>query len=189
MTTSGTANCSAVSPYRELKYLGSQNSKKNHPGSVMSFPMMNAQVWRCGSNCDHGNLPAGSGGSALIYANSDAETRGCSAGFRYVVSQMTSQHMLKKPVNTNAQRQPSLAAMSGTTSGATVAPRFEPELKMPVASALSFLGNHSATVLMPAGKLPDSPNPSMNRTTPNPRTDVTSAWLIAETLHNPIDTA
>ena len=34
---------------------------------------------------------------------------------------------------------------------------------MPVASARSFLGNHSATVLMEAGKLPASPSPSRNR--------------------------
>ena len=44
--------------------------------------------------------------------------------------------------------------IQGTTSGVTSAPTFVPELKMPVASARSFLGNHSATVLMEAGKLP-----------------------------------
>jgi hypothetical protein len=38
-----------------------------------------------------------------------------------------------------------------------MAPMFEPLLKIPVANALSFFGNHSATVLMDAGKLPDSP--------------------------------
>ena len=47
----------------------------------------------------------------------------------------------------------------GTTSGATTAPMLVPELKMPVASARSRFGNHSATVLIAAGKLPASPMP------------------------------
>ena len=44
-------------------------------------------------------------------------------------------------------------------SGARMAPTLVPELKMPVASERSLCGNHSATVLMAAGKLPDSPRP------------------------------
>ena len=44
-----------------------------------------------------------------------------------------------------------------------MAPTFEPELKMPVARARSFLGNHSATVLIAAGKFPASPTPSAAR--------------------------
>ena len=40
---------------------------------------------------------------------------------------------------------------------------FVPALKIPVASALSFFGNHSATHLMLAGKTPASPNPSADR--------------------------
>jgi len=39
-------------------------------------------------------------------------------------------------------------------TGAKIAPMLAPELKMPVASARSFLGKHSAVVLMDAGKLP-----------------------------------
>ena len=41
-------------------------------------------------------------------------------------------------------------------------PILAPELKIPVASARSRLGNHSATVLMQAGKLAASPRPSRN---------------------------
>jgi len=44
--------------------------------------------------------------------------------------------------------------IQGTTNGAAMAPMFEPELNIPVAKALSFLGNHSATVLIAAGKFP-----------------------------------
>jgi len=43
-------------------------------------------------------------------------------------------------------------AIQGTVNGATIAPTFVPELNMPVASARSFFGNHSATVFMAAGK-------------------------------------
>src|SRR3954463_3703579 len=67
------------------------------------------------------------------------------------------------PVSTNAQRQPSVSAIHGTVSGAMTAPMFVPELKMPVANARSRLGNHSAVVLIAAGKLPDSPSGSENR--------------------------
>ena len=38
---------------------------------------------------------------------------------------------------------------------------------MPVASERSFCGNHSATVLIAAGKLPDSPSPRKKRANPN----------------------
>ena len=51
-------------------------------------------------------------------------------------------------------RQPHAIVIIGTTSGATSAPMFVPELKIPVASARSFFGNHSATVLIAAGKFP-----------------------------------
>ena len=39
-------------------------------------------------------------------------------------------------------------------SGAMTAPMFAPALKIPVARARSRRGNHSATVLMAAGKFP-----------------------------------
>ena len=46
-----------------------------------------------------------------------------------------------------------------------MAPRFDPALNIPVANARSFLGNHSATVLMLAGNTPDSPKPKADLAT------------------------
>ena len=54
----------------------------------------------------------------------------------------------------NAQYQPYASVIHGTTSGATTAPMLVPELKMPVASARSRFGNHSATILIDGGKVP-----------------------------------
>ena len=59
----------------------------------------------------------------------------------------------------------------GTTSGVASAPTFVPELKMPVASARSRFGNHSATTLIAAGKFPASPSPSANRAKMKPATE------------------
>src|SRR5204862_3723847 len=85
----------------------------------------------------------------------------------------------------NAHGQPHSRAIPGTTSGVMTAPTFEPELKMPVASARSFFGNHSATVLIEAGKLPASPRPSEKRATPKPKAERASAWHIAATDQKP----
>ena len=52
----------------------------------------------------------------------------------------------------------------GIRIAAIMAPKFEPLLKIPVANARSRLGNHSATVLIDAGKLPASPMPNALRT-------------------------
>src|SRR5262245_5675028 len=71
----------------------------------------------------------------------------------------------------NAQYQPNVAVIHGTVIGVTTAPMLVPALKSPVANARSRCGNHSATVLIAAGKLPDSPRPSANRTAMNPATD------------------
>ena len=58
------------------------------------------------------------------------------------------------PVATNAPRHPKACrCRNGTTAGTTMAPMLAPELKTPVARARSLLGNHSATVLMQAGKV------------------------------------
>ena len=67
-------------------------------------------------------------------------------------------------------------------NGARIAPTPAPELKMPVASALSLGENHSAVALIAAGKFPLSPRPRKNRATPKPATEFTSAWLIADRL-------
>ena len=75
----------------------------------------------------------------------------------------------------NAQRQPRWPTIQGTLSGVTIAPTFVPALKMPVASARSFLGNHSATVLIEAGKFPDSPSPKPKRAMLKVSTELASA--------------
>ena len=71
----------------------------------------------------------------------------------------------------NAQYQPYASVIHGTMSGATTAPMLVPELKMPVANARSRFGNHSATILIDAGKFPASPMPSANRAAMKPATE------------------
>ena len=80
------------------------------------------------------------------------------------------------PVRINAILHPQTIIIAGTTIGATIAPIFVPELKIPVANALSFLGNHSATVFMAAGKFPDSETPRNPLQNPKPKTPLASAW-------------
>src|SRR6266436_5634188 len=70
----------------------------------------------------------------------------------------------------NAHSQPKRTVTNGTTIGVMIAPTFVPALKMPVASARSRRGNHSATVLIAAGKLPASPSPRTNRARRKPAT-------------------
>ena len=72
---------------------------------------------------------------------------------------------------TKAQYQPHVNVIHGTTSGVAIAPTLVPELKIPVASARSRFGNHSAVTLIAAGKLPASPIPSAKRANMNPATD------------------
>ncbi len=105
------------------------------------------------------------------------------------MSQVTSHVALSTPVNRNAACQPHVTAIAGTAIGASIAPTFDPELKRPVAKARSRSGNHSATVLIAAGKLPASPSPRKNRAMPKPSKLPTSAWLIAATLQTQIATA
>ena len=62
-----------------------------------------------------------------------------------------------------APRQPQRALIQGTTTGVSMAPKLVPALKIPVARARSFFGNHSATALMLAGKTAASPNPRVSR--------------------------
>ena len=72
----------------------------------------------------------------------------------------------KKPIPptiTKAASQPQVFAIQGTDKGAKTAPTFAPELKMPVAKDLSFLGKYSAVALIAAGKFPASPKPKMAR--------------------------
>ena len=70
-----------------------------------------------------------------------------------------------------------------------MAPTFAPALKIPVASARSFLGNHSATVLMLAGKTPDSPKPNADRATIKLVKELPMACPIEARLQNTMDSA
>src|SRR6185503_15913392 len=83
-------------------------------------------------------------------------------------SHAASQRKPNAPVMMNAHRHPQLSVIHGTNAGAMIAPTLEPALKIPVANARSRDGNHSATVLIAPGKLPDSPKPSAARATLNP---------------------
>ena len=57
------------------------------------------------------------------------------------------------PVIKKVARHPHASAMKGTVNGAMIAPIFVPELKIPVARALSLLGNHSASSFDSSGKI------------------------------------
>jgi hypothetical protein len=57
----------------------------------------------------------------------------------------------------------------------------------PVANALSFLGNHSATVLIAAGKFPDSPAANAARAIPKPKVLFTAACNMAAILQMVIE--
>ncbi len=69
------------------------------------------------------------------------------------MSHAISQMNPSAPVAMNAARHPHVSAIHGTMIGVMIAPTFEPALKMPVANARSRDGNHSATVLIDAGKV------------------------------------
>src|ERR1051325_7766973 len=77
---------------------------------------------------------------------------------------------LTTPIHTKAHGQPQWTAIHGAAAGATIAPIFAPELKIPVANARSFCGNHSATVFTAAGKFAASLSPSTNRALANAST-------------------
>src|ERR1700754_3563210 len=105
------------------------------------------------------------------------------------MNQNISQIKPTAPVMINVAFQPQYALIKGTLSGAIMAPIPAPELNMAVAKARSFLGNHSATVLMAAGKFPASLTPSALRATPKPNTVFVNAWHIAATLQRPVASA
>src|SRR5271163_4940868 len=69
----------------------------------------------------------------------------------------------RAPIPTKAPRQPQRAFNQTTATGASIAPKLVPALKIPVERARSFFGNHSATALTLAGKMAASPNPRAAR--------------------------
>jgi len=84
---------------------------------------------------------------------------------------------------------PREAIISGIKRGAITDPTLAPPLKRPVASALSFFGNHSAIVFILAGKFPASLNPSPSRAKANPNQLRAAAWNMLAILHNPTASA
>src|SRR5579863_448657 len=96
--------------------------------------------------------------------------------------QNTNQINPREPVKMNASCQPKAPRIKGTMIEEITAPILVPELKIPVAKALSFLGNHSATDLIAAGKLPDSPRPSPERAIVKPSVLRARACAMANTL-------
>ena len=67
-----------------------------------------------------------------------------------------------------------------------MAPILAPELKSPVAKARSLRGNHSATVLIAAGKLPASVTPNAALAVAKPKTLFADACKTAATLQSPV---
>src|SRR3984885_2088310 len=74
------------------------------------------------------------------------------------------------PEQTKAHRQPTARGIQGMTRAARAPPTLEPLSKMATARLRSWLGNHSATVLLAAGQLKPSPTPSRKRNDANPKT-------------------
>ena len=85
-------------------------------------------------------------------------------------------------MDTNAICQPQCAAIH-TMPPETMTPMLVPELKMPVANARSFCGNHMPTALIDAGKLAASAKPRMNRTMTKPNTVPTRPCAAAANDH------
>ena len=88
-----------------------------------------------------------------------------------------------------AQRQPRVRAIAGTIAGAMMAPTLVPALKIAVANARSCFGNHWATALIAAGKLPPSLTPRATRAAKKPFTEPTAACAIAARLQSTIEVA
>ena len=80
-------------------------------------------------------------------------------------------------------RQPSAATISGTHAAVRMMPTFAPALNNPVAKLRSFRGNHSATDLIDAGKLPASPSPRRKRVTDMPMMLFTKPCKTPAMLH------
>src|SRR5437667_9766988 len=118
-----------------------------------------------------------------MWCNSVPVNLGYSEGLRVFLSHHAIHGSPKRPVVTNAVRQPKRRVIHGMMTGAIMAPRFAPELKMPVASERSLCGNRSATVLTADGKLPASPRPITKRARPKPTADRAKAWAMHAILH------
>src|SRR5688572_10607082 len=86
-------------------------------------------------------------------------------------------------------RQPYFMFSHTNSGGPIIEATFVPALKMPVAKARSFFGNHSATAFTAAGKLPASPNPSIARQNARSNAERDAAWNPAAIDHHTIAVA
>src|SRR5689334_15574264 len=100
----------------------------------MNLPMRNGQISRYRSSLYHGTFTdcVGGGRPALMYSSSADETRGCCSGGLNIFCQNTSQIRPSTPMNTNADCQPQVVAIT-TMPPETITPTLVPELNMPVA--------------------------------------------------------
>ena len=80
---------------------------------------------------------------------------------------------------TNVGRQPQVVASQAMKGGDRAPPTAAPVLKMPMASARSRTGNHSAIAFAAPGQLPASPNPSTKRQEAKLATERAAAWAAA----------
>src|SRR5437868_7201493 len=96
----------------------------------------------------HLTSETGPWGSQVMYSNSAFERLGWDSGLRYSTSQNTSQAKPSAPVAMKAARHPQRTVIHGTIRGVRIAPAFVPALKVEVASARYFSGNHSETIVI-----------------------------------------
>src|SRR5580704_9287160 len=87
-------------------------------------------------------------------------------------SQRASQRKPSTPEKTNVERQPKANATRGRISAASAPPTLEPLSNTATARLRSWLGNHSATVLVAPGQLKPSPMPSRKRNAAKPKTEL-----------------
>src|SRR5580704_1391108 len=87
------------------------------------------------------------------------------------------------------ERQPYFMLSQTKAGGPSIDDSVVPELNIPVANARSLGGNHSATALIAAGKLPASPKPSMARQNPKPSMDCASTCSPAAADHHKVAAA
>src|SRR5688572_12532735 len=114
-------------------------------GSVKNLPKKNAHVCLKRNKANHETFVSVSSIvnscsflSLCIYSYSAVARRFCFFGISYNQYQKINQMKPVAPVSIKAHRQPIDSAITGTVSGARIAPTLVPELKIPVANALSF---------------------------------------------------
>ena len=95
-----------------------------------------------------------------------------------------SQKKPSEPVMRNVACQPKLICNATMMGVAMTLPSAAPLLKIDMAKARSFTGNHSAQTLAAPGQLPASPRPSRKRKTLKPAAPRAVAWAMAAIDHS-----